>query len=392
MSMIGDGAGGSRGAGRVGADPAAAAELRGGGATGGRSKRPSHGESFASALKKSKATSSKADEMAAAELMAQTLQRTSFVQPQKPIDVTLASTGSPVAAKPVVARGTLDKLENLQDPAPRGFLRRPDSVVSLPSTLAAEDAPHAADAPRPSSTLPTTSIATADDAMRAPVAEDAPAAPMAEGDTTPHRARRDTIPDIAPPARAVSAQDLGRITIGSVRTLRDTAPAPVDGTPSTNMVVHASGPIAASLVEVASAAAPPAMAPAAPIERATLPPPIVEAESIPEGIVGVDGAELRLGSGDDALSLRITAEKHVVRVHATAASAAMADVLVQQVDELRQALGAHGLELGELSTSTGGGSSSGDRDGDSAGGREASESDGPQEPRPVRRRGVRVVA
>jgi hypothetical protein len=386
--MIGDGAGGSRGAGGVGVDPTAAAELRGG-ATGGRSKRPSHGESFASALKKSKATSSKADEMAAAELMAQTLQRTSFVQPQKPIDVTLASTGLPVSAKPVVARGTLEQLENLQDSARRGFSRRPDSALSMSSTPSADDAPHAADAPRPSSTLPTTSIATADDATREPAGMDTPAAPATGSDTQVRRARRDTIPDIAPPARAVSAQDLGRITIGSVRTVRDTAPAPVDAAPATTMVVHASGAI--SSLPAAAEAVPAAMAPAAPIERATLPPPIVESGSTPEGVVGVDGAELRLGSGEDALSLRITAEKHVVRVHATAANAAMADALVLEVDELRQALGAHGLELGELSTSTGGGSSA--SDGDSAGGgREASDADGPQEPRPVRRRGVRVVA
>jgi hypothetical protein len=71
--------------------------------------------------------------------------------------------------------------------------------------------------------------------------------------------------------------------------------------------------------------------------------------------VGADGADLRLGGGDDSISLRITAEKHVVRVHATSADAALADALRASADELRQALGAHGLELAELSASTAGG-------------------------------------
>jgi hypothetical protein len=113
----------------------------------------------------------------------------------------------------------------------------------------------------------------------------------------------------------------------------------------------------------------------------------------PHGRVHAEGAELRLGEGDDALSLRITAERHVVHIHATLASPALAEALAASADELRQALGAHGLELGQLSTHTGqgdgGGSAAG---GDTPGPGEPGGNDAAKQPKPTRRRGVRVVA
>jgi hypothetical protein len=269
--------------------------------------------------------------------------------------------------------------------------------------------------------------APAPDAAAAPAAAADAAAPAAVGDETTQpqtmppsaegnlRTTRDTLPEASPPARAVSAADLEHILIADLpRAERDTSPAPFDDSnhgASASATASASPSATASAAAVLAAhasaassahghaaaqtnAANPTIPP--PLASEILPDPEAALAERPRGTVRADGADLRLGGdGDDSISLRITAEKHVVHVHATSADAGLADALRASADELRRALSAHGLELGELSATTSGGNLSSNGGGgngrdvpaDAEGGDSASSATATKDAKPNRRRG-----
>jgi hypothetical protein len=202
------------------------------------------------------------------------------------------------------------------------------------------DAPPAPDAPAPTlAKLALVAPAPPLPTLKQPEALPVPPAPAAE--PAP-------MPDLpAPPPVATDAS--APLPLADFPPLRkpEPEPEPALAPPPAPMAafVHISAPAPAPLPP------PPAPAP---------PPPAPVRDALPEpethGIIAKDGAELRLGDGEDALALRITADKHIVHVHVHGgADAALADVLRSSADELREALAVHGLELGELSASTDGG-------------------------------------
>jgi len=365
-----------------------------------RARRPSHGESFASALEeqvvKTPARPHKPGVRGTGERDASGSSATAVVL--------AAAAAQPLAPPVPAARGTFDRMPtaraltplanvdantnaNANESAPVVALAQADADAGAVPVALADDA----DTTRMRSATPSLPPVDGHDTEPAPIAAKAAAdAANATPPTTIPPRTRDTLPDVpAPPARAVSAADLSRIHVGDLpRLTRDTS-APLgepDGAHAASasaasvLVSHASGAHTNSTTSSAKS-----------LPTPTIPPPaLAESEHAdrPHGVVGKDGADLRLGDGDDALSLRITADRHMVHVHATAADAGLAEALRASADELRQALGAHGLELGELTTTTTGSGSGGPGSDapDGAPGDSAAPGS-PREPKPTRRRG-----
>jgi hypothetical protein len=109
------------------------------------------------------------------------------------------------------------------------------------------------------------------------------------------------------------------------------------------------------------AARPPSAAPeVAPVERAAPTAPTAATTGGADEAGPVDGrltgerAEIRIGSGEDAVSLRVSTVGHRVRVEASAATAELARSLVEHRAELDRALGGAGLSLASFASSADG--------------------------------------